>query len=114
MTQFMLFFRHEYNPSFQPSPEQMQDSIKNWQDWISGIAAQGKFVSTNRIGFQGRTLKPNNVVTEGPYAEVKETIGGYIIVKAENIDDAFALAHGCPILNMGGNVEVRDIMEIAA
>jgi len=66
MTEFMMIFRNEYNPSFKPSPEQMQASIKQWQDWIGGIAAQGKFVSTNRLGFEGRTLKPNNVIADGP------------------------------------------------
>ena len=106
----MMIFRNDYNPSFKPSPEQMQASIKQWQDWIGGIAAQGKFVSTNRLGFEGKTLKPNNVVTDGPYAEVKEMVGGYIIVKANNIDEAIKLAEGCPILNIGGHVEVRNVI----
>ncbi|HFA49646.1 MAG TPA: transcription initiation protein [Bacteroidetes bacterium] len=112
MKEFMMIFRHEPNNSPQPSPEQMQASIKQWQDWIGGIAAQGKFVSTNRLGFQGKTLKPGNVVTDGPYAEVKEIVGGYIIVKSDAIEDAVELATGCPILQVGGHVEVRDIMEI--
>ncbi|WP_240911222.1 YciI family protein [Yeosuana marina] len=106
----MMIFRNDYNPSFNPSPEQMQKSIKQWQDWIGGIAAQGKFVETNRLGFEGKTLKPNNVVTDGPYAEVKEIVGGYIIVKANNMDEAIELAQGCPILAIGGHVEVRNVM----
>lgn len=110
MTEFMMIFRNEYNPSFKPSPEQMQASIKQWQDWIGGIAAQGKFVSTNRLGFEGKTLKPNNVIADGPYAEVKEIVGGYILVKANDIDEAMKLAEGCPILNIGGHVEVRNVM----
>ncbi len=106
----MMIFRNDYNPSFKPSPEQMQASIKQWQDWIGGIAAQGKFVSTNRLGFEGKTLKPNNVIADGPYAEVKEIVGGYILVKATNLDEAMKLAEGCPILNIGGHVEVRNVM----
>lgn len=106
----MMIFRNDYNPSFKPSPEQMQASIKQWQDWIGGIAAQGKFLSTNRLGFEGKTLKPNNVIVDGPYAEVKEIVGGYILVKATNIDEAMKLAEGCPILNIGGHVEVRNVM----
>ena len=97
----MMIFRNDYNPSFKPSPEQMQASIKQWQDWIGGIAAQGKFLSTNRLGFEGKTLKPNNVIADGPYAEVKEIVGGYILVKATNIDEAMKLAENCPILNIG-------------
>lgn len=106
----MMIFRNEYNPSFQPSPEQMQASIKQWQDWIGGIAAQGKFLSTNRLGFEGKTLKTNNIIADGPYAEVKEIVGGYILVKANDINEAIKLAEGCPILHIGGHVEVRNVM----
>jgi hypothetical protein len=112
MTEFMLIFRNDYNPEMKPTPEQLQASIKKWQDWIGGIAAQGKFVSTNRLGFTGKTLKPNNVVTDGPYAEVKEILGGYLILKAATIDEAIELAKGCPILFIGGHVEVRDILKL--
>ena len=110
MSEFMMIFRNDYNPSFKPSPEQMQASIKQWQDWIGSIAAQGKFVSTNRLSSEGKTLKPNKVISDGPYAEVKEIVGGYIIVKATNIDEALKLAEGCPILTIGGHVEIRNVI----
>lgn len=113
MKEFMMIFRMASMGDYNPTPEQLQESIKQWQDWIGGIAAQGKFVSTNQLGFTGKTLKPNNVITDGPYAEVKEMVGGYVIVKANDIDDAIKLAHGCPVLFMGGHVEVRDIMEMS-
>jgi hypothetical protein len=112
MKEFMMIFRMSPMGDFQPTPEQMQEGIKQWQDWIGGIAAQGKFVSTNQLGFEGKTLLPNKTVTNGPYAEVKEIVGGYIIVKANSIDEAIQLAGGCPILFIGGNVEVRDIMHM--
>lgn len=110
MTEFMMIFRNAYDPAFKPSPEQMQASIKQWQDWMGGIAAQGKFIATNRLGFSGKTLKPSNVISDGPYAEIKEIVGGYVLVKAENIDEAMKLAEGCPILAIGGHVEVRDVI----
>ncbi len=106
----MMIFRNDYNPDFKPTPEQMQASNKQWQDWIGGIAAQGKFSSTNRLGFEGKTLKPNSIVTDGPYAEVKEMIGGYLIVKAADLNEAMQLANGCPILDIGGHVEVRNVV----
>ncbi len=106
----MMIFRHTPNPDFEMTPEQIQASIKQWQDWMGGIAAQGKFVSTNQLGFEGKTLKPNKVVTDGPYAEIKEIIGGYVIVKANNLEEALGLAEGCPVLGYGGHVEVRNIM----
>ena len=113
MKEFMMIFRNEKNRP-QPSPEQMQGMIKKWQDWIGGIAAQGKFVSTNALGFQGKTVHADTTITDGPYAEVKEIVGGYIIVKAENLDDAVKLSDGCPTLATGGKVEVRDVMVINA
>ena len=112
MNEFMMIFRSEINESFGPSPEQMQSNINHWQDWIGGIAAQGKLTGANRLGFEGKTLKPNNVIADGPFAEVKEIVGGYIIVKATSIDEAMKLAEGCPILNHGGNVEVRSVVSI--
>ena len=108
----MMIFRNDYNPSFKPTSEQMQESIKQWQDWIGGIAAQGKILSTNRLGFEGKTLKPNNIIADGPYAEVKEIVGGYILIKATNIDEAMKLAEGCPILNIGGHVEVKNVLKM--
>ncbi|WP_309640683.1 YciI family protein [Flavobacterium sp.] len=112
MKEFMMIFRSEINESFGPSPEQMQSSIQHWMDWMGGIAAQGKMASGNRLSFEGKTLKPNNVIADGPYAEVKEIIGGYVVVKATNIDEAMKLAEGCPILNHGGHVEVRSVISI--
>ncbi len=112
MKEFMMIFRSEVNESFGPSPEQMQSNIKHWQDWIGGIAAQGKLAGANRLSFEGKTLKPNTVIADGPYAEVKEIIGGYIVVKAADIDEAMEMAEGCPILTHGGNVEVRTVLSI--
>ncbi len=105
-----MLFRSEPNPNQNPSPEEMQKMVQTWQDWIGGIAAQDKFVATNALGYQGKTVQGNGVITDGPYAELKEIVGGYIVVKAENIDEAVKLSEGCPTLAMGGKVEVRDVM----
>lgn len=108
----MMIFRYAPVPGMELSPEQLQATLRLWQDWIAGIVAQGKFVSRNQLGLEGKTLKPGQVVTDGPYAEVKEIVGGYVIVQAGNIDEAISLAEGCPILARGGHVEVRDIMQL--
>lgn len=109
MKEFLLLFRSDFvtkdNP---PSPEQMQASIKHWQDWMGGIAAQNKLANPgNRLAGTGKVVTANNVVIDGPYADIKESIGGYIIVKAGSLDEATELAKNCPILSIGGNVEVR-------
>ena len=110
MNQFMMIFRKEKKEEAQPTPEQMQAMFQSWQDWIGGIAAQGKFVSSDALGNSGRTVNSAGPLTDGPYVEVKEMIGGYAIVKADTLDEAVSLADGCPILNIGGTVEVRDVM----
>lgn len=112
MQDFMMLFRHEPDPSYNPSPEEMQAGIKQWQDWIGSIAGQGKFISTNQLSYEGKSVKAGKVITDGPYAEVKEVIGGYILVKAESLDEAVEMSHGCPIFHMGGHVEVRKIMAL--
>ncbi len=112
MKEFMMIFRSEPKAWASLSPEQMQESTKNWQDWMGGIAAQEKFVSTTRLGYQGHTVHTNNVVTDGPYAELKEIVGGSMLVKAENIEEAIEMAKGCPTLQIGGKVEVRETMQV--
>lgn len=106
----MLVYRNAAPGDFKPTPEQLQAVEKQWTDWFAGIAAQGKLDSCNRPGSEGRTLKSGNVVTDGPYAELKEILMGVSIVKAESIEDAIEIAKGCPILQVGGNVEVRNVI----
>jgi hypothetical protein len=112
MKEFLLVFRRETNSNEPaPSPEQMQAMMKPWQDWMGGLAAQNKLVSSgNILEAEGRVVKPENVVTNGPYVEIKEAIGGYIIIRSEDIDEAAEHSKGCPILFVGGNVEVRPVM----
>ncbi|MEL6923129.1 MAG: YciI family protein [Bacteroidota bacterium] len=112
MSEFMMLFRHVPNTDYKPSAEEIEASIKKWQDWIGGIAAQGKFESTQQLTYEGKTLKPDNVITDGPYASLKEVIGGYMIVKTDTLDEAMEIAKGCPILDYGGNVEVRKVQPI--
>jgi hypothetical protein len=112
MKEFLLVFRREYvGNELSPSPEQLQAMMKPWQDWMGSIAAQNKLVNSgNRLDSEGRVVRPDKVVTNGPYVETKEAIGGYIIVRAASIDEAAELSKDCPILYVGGNVEVRCVV----
>ncbi len=113
MKEFMLIFRNEKQSGGQaPSAEQMLAVLKQWKNWIGGIAAKGKYSGTNRLLSEGKTIKPNNLITDGPYTEGKEIVGGYLIVKANTMDEAVELAKSCPSLSYGGNVEVRSVMPI--
>jgi hypothetical protein len=111
MNEFVLIFRNDFQPEVKFSPDEMQAIMQQWQNWMGSIAAQNKLANSgNRLGGDGKTVKPGNVVTNGPYAEIKEMISGYIIVTADSIEEASEIAKGCPILNVGGNVEVRNII----
>ena len=110
MDEFILIFRHE-DGSKVASPQQLQTWMKQTMDWIGGITAQNKFVGGNGLPFDdSRVVSHNNVITNGPFGDIKETIGGYVIVKASSVDEAVEFAKGSPVLQGEGNsVEVRKI-----
>lgn len=110
MDEYALIMRHEDGAKI-ASPEQLQAWMKQTMDWIGGIAAQDKFVSGTGLLFDdARVVRPDDVVTNGPFGEIKETIGGLIVVRAESVDEAVEFAKGCPVLQGEGNsMEVRRI-----
>jgi hypothetical protein len=113
MKDFLFLFRNDYQAMPVGSPEEMQSMTKKWMDWIGSIAAQNKLTDRgNRLADEGKVLRPDNVVTDGPYTEIKELLGGYTIVKARSLDEAVELAKGCPGLTVGGTVEVRPVIEM--
>ncbi|MGI8580944.1 MAG: YciI family protein [Chitinophagaceae bacterium] len=110
MNDFLLIFRADYESIPKASPEELQARTQKWMNWIGGIAAQNKLSERgNRLTPTGKIVKPNNVIADGPYMEIKESILGYSIVKAASIEDAIELTQGCPVFNFGGSVEVREI-----
>ncbi len=110
MKEFMLLFRQ---PSFDHSnlsPKEMQALSKKWQDWAGAIQKQGKLVNNGqRLSLEGKVLRAGGVITDGPFVEIKERLGSFIVINAENLDEAVTLAHGCPVLDADGSVEIRPI-----
>jgi hypothetical protein len=110
MKDFLFVFRNDYLSMPRETPEESQALTQKWMDWIGTIAAQNKLADRgNRLALAGRVVRPGDVITDGPYTEIKELIGGYTLIKAESIEEATELAKGCPILKIGGNIEVREI-----
>jgi len=110
MKDFLLVFRADWTKSPKGSPEEMQAQTQRWMDWIGGIAAQNRLTDRgNPLVASGKVVKAGDVITDGPFMETKEAIGGYSIVKADSYEEACELAKGCPVLSMGGAVEVREI-----
>ena len=111
MKEYILLFRHE-NANGKVSPEQMQQWMQQQMDWVNSIVAQNKFVSGTGLLFDdAKVVDFQKTVTNGPFGDIKETLGGFIIVKAESADEAAGFAKGAPILKGEGNtVEVRQIL----
>ena len=110
MKEFLFLYKADYANMSQNNPDQAESMMKKWMDWLGSIAAQNKLVSQgNRLQSSGKIVKSNNVVINGPYTDIKESIGGYSIIKADSYDEAVEFAKGSPILNAGGNVEIREI-----
>lgn len=112
MDEYMLIFRHQDGGKI-ASPEQLQQWMKQTMDWLGGISAQNKYEGKgNGLSFDdSRVVRHKGLVTDGPFGEIKETIGGFVVVKADSIDEAVEFAKGCPVLQGDGNtVEVRRII----
>ncbi|NLR59345.1 transcription initiation protein [Chitinophaga polysaccharea] len=109
MKEFVLIFRLSNQSQEKPSAEQMQERM----NWLAGIAAQNKLVDKGNTlsPVSAKTVRPDNVVTDGPYTEIKEFVSGYIIVKTNTIEEAVEMAKANPIFKLGGNIEVREIMK---
>lgn len=111
MKEFALLFRLKDIADFKPSPEQMQERM----DWLGSIAAQNKLADKGNtllpVAGSAKVVKPDQVVSDGPYTEIKEFISGYIVVTVESIDEAVEIAKKNPIFKIGGSIEVREIMK---
>jgi hypothetical protein len=107
--EFMLLFRFEPSNE-QPTPEQMQEMHKQWGEFIGTIAMQGKLVSTYQLGFDGMQILADHTTKEGIHIFAGQTLSGNMVLKAESIEVATELGKKCPILLMGGTVEVRNLI----
>lgn len=112
MKEFVLIFRLKDISDFRPTPEQMQERM----NWLAGIASQNKLVDKGNtlLPFAGsaKNVKSNKEVTDGIYTENKEFVSGYVVVKADTIDEAVEMAKANPIFDqVSGNIEVREILK---
>ena len=114
MKEYLLLFRSDEGRKLQQSPEKWRPHSLKWMQWLTDVAESGKFVSAQPLATTGRLVTgPGKVVTDGPFMEGKEMVGGYLVCKANDYDDAIDVSNGCPILEFDdGVVEVREIQEM--
>jgi hypothetical protein len=113
MKDFLFVFRGPTPEDLKLSPEDMQASMQKWMAWIQQLNEKGRYGGGDPLLPVGKTVQGKKpVITDGPFAEGKELVGGYIIVKAETLEEATELAFGFPDFEQQGSVEVREIMKI--
>ncbi len=108
--EFMLLFRYEPSNSYQPTEAELNEQHQHWGAFIGNIAIQEKLVSTHQLGFTGKQITASKLVNEGMHIAENQVLGGNMVVKARSFEEAVEMAKACPILTMGGTVEVRDVI----
>ena len=108
MSEFTYLFRGRKTSG---SPEEMQRHFEKWVAWFKELGAKGYLKDPGRpLESTGKVVSgTRKVVNDGPYAEAKDVVGGYIVVETDDLAHAVELSKGCPILDVGGSVEVRPV-----
>ena len=112
MPQFMLLIRGADEPEV--SPEQSRAIVEQYMHWARKLRAENRMLGGDELADGGKTLIRSGAdlkVVDGPYAETKETIGGYFLIEADDLNHAVEIASECPRLRRDGAVEVREIVD---
>ena len=112
MSEFLFLFKggRPLNPD--TPQEVMQKQMETWNKGGAKLREHGQLVATDRLANARKIVTGKTMVTDGPYAEGKEIVGGYMIIKANNLDEATEISKDCPIFEYDGLVEVREIVKM--
>ena len=111
MNRFMFLLYEDQSVYNELSPHEMQEEIEMHRKWIEDLGAH--YVSGEPLEQDAKAVRgKNGSITDGPFAEAKEVISGFYLINAESLEQAAELAKGCPVLELGGSVEVRMIMKM--
>ncbi len=97
------------------TPEEMQRTFQKWRAWIDGIKARGQHIAGAPLEESpGKVVRGSGgaTIVDGPFAEAKEVVAGYLLVKTASFTEAVEISRGCPGLDNGGSVEVRQVMPL--
>lgn len=94
------------------SPEQMQQIVKQYTEWVEQHRGRGEFLGGKPLEDEGRVIsgRDGQFVSDGPFMESKEIVVGFTMIRTANLTEAVEIARGCPILSLGGIVEVRPVV----
>lgn len=92
--------------------QEMQEDIEKHIKWVEELVERGHFKNGNPLDSKGSCIKGDGrMVTDGPYIESKECVSGFYFLLARSLEEATELAKGCPSLNLGASVEIREIIQ---
>ena len=111
MSEYVFLYRGAERPS---TPQDTQQIMQKWMNWLQDLGNKG------HIKDRGQPLEPTGkivsgrqkTVTDGPFAEAKDLVGGYTLIEAKDLTEAAELSKGCPIFERNGFVEVRPVMKM--
>ena len=111
MSQFIYLYRGAESGR---SPEKMQEMMQKWMAWMKQLGDQGHIKDIGHpLESTGKLVKgKQKAVTDGPFAETKDVVGGYTLIEARDLEQAVELSKGCPIFEVEGAVEVRPVMKM--
>ncbi len=111
MEKFLLLIREDMEKRKQLSEEDFQSCIQRMGHWVEELTETGNYVAAEPLQPMGRYVNKELILSDGPFIEAKEAISGYVIIRAENLAQAAAIAQTCPqVLNGTSVVEVRPII----
>ena len=118
MSDFVLLYRSSDQAYREAagSAEKTRQTLARWQSWFKEMTEKGQLKNLGQPldRSHGKVVGgKQKAVTDGPYAEAKEVIGGYSVIEARDLDQAAQIASGCPVLEFGGSVEVRPVLIFA-
>ena len=94
------------------SPEAQEANMQKWFAWVAKLTKANRYIAGEALVPGGKTIAgPKKVITDGPFAESKELVGGFFVVQAKDINEATEMAKECPDYELGGIVEVRECVK---
>jgi len=113
MKEFMFIFKGPYYEDLNMSPEEAEGNMYKWLDWVQQLKNEGVYVEGRPLMKGGKIVAGKNpVATDGPFAESKELVGGYFIIKANSLEEAVDHTKGFPDFAIDGSIEVREVQVI--
>ncbi len=106
-TEFLVISRGQWDSTL--SRKETQNAIDQFYVWLDQLVDEGKMKRGQRLAYEGKTIGRQTMITDGPFGESKEVIGGYWFILANNLDEAAQIAKGNPCLDYGLFVEIRPI-----